>query len=371
MKAIIFNHTGSAISSYDEAFALRAAYLISEQAIATGVAPNLIYFTDLFHDNLSTKMQLHFMELFCNHYGWSDFFPVIENFKNIFQSANKLKHPPPQVIAAKKKVEYLLRKEYLDLRKHIIKCEAQQGLTPLRPLMKEGEFSFINTEISEPEKKTENKTAVSEIMQTGFDREGLKEGLCLMLTDDFFTSETGRQLTIVPSATTEAMQPTSSYGQTLFALPDLNLLTAAELLSIRQAIQPQAASFQKAVRQWVSSFEEGKEQSQISTFNNELIPAASTLAEALSANPLLRQQTEPVAEVLAVSLPITVVWQQYRECKTIPDESWQKMQEMKEEIAQKMQPVFIIRYKDREAFRQRHLNEEQTLRSVKKSIAID
>jgi hypothetical protein len=70
-------------------------------------------------------------------------------------------------------------------------------------------------------------------------------------------------------------------------------------------------------------------------------------------------------------VPVSMLWEHYKECGALADETWQKLQEVEADISKVMRPVFLLRYTNRDAFRLRHMDEEQSLKAVKKSLIVD
>lgn len=378
MQLIVFNRIASIINRHMEAASLRAAYLLGARPILAGETAKEIYFRRDRSD-APLLLKLDMLILFNQHD--EEYKASLVNMRKLLKSSPSKKLKTKEQIVAWRKLESAVLEMWNTASTALQDITDAKGFSIVRELEENQIFGFLTTGV-DPEKEGTDEIKASDLMQLYVVEENEKEEDDLFNTPELFflgsefLEESYEKPPILSATHPEAANIASIYLHHAFTLPWINALTASELQAARTGLHAAGNSaFNKAVDEWCRScYGNEPPAGRISIFQEEVLPAAAILGEALEKDSILqlcrRQHTthSPV-EVWIGEMPVLQLWRFYRHFKVLGDETWQKLEAQKDnpEYSHRRWPVMML--KSSEIFVP--IQPEDELKSVKKYLSIE
>lgn len=123
---------------------------------------------------------------------------------------------------------------------------------------------------------------------------------------------------------------------------------------VRGQLKSIGAAFRKATDEWcLACYDEEEPARRLSLFINELLPAAKQLQPMVESNETLqlcrRQYSRyPEIEIWMGELPVLQLWEFYRHFNALQDNTWEKLQSVKNDPAYQNQrwPIMVLKAKN-------------------------
>jgi hypothetical protein len=380
MNPIIINFGGSDLKMAFESISLRTAFLLCGKATSAGDSYFAIYYNE-YESRNKVEHMINMIEAYADKEDelLSDW--DAEFIRSTLKAMNKIKHPAPADIIAKKKIIKYVSEVYGIASKPTRDSLLAHGLPQLEPLFKNQEgltMHFVSTENHEAE--SEDYTPLSKILMRRVEDTDDEDLFCL--PPEFFLADFLTKLSIGASAKSKEARKGKGYIQHCFSLPNLNRLTVLEMETIHAEIKQAAAPFLDRSLQWMKSVYAQADAADTSHFfDREILPATAEILHLLSENKLLnnvalQQNRELVVDVYLGEVTAEVIWDFYKTCKVITDETWTKLEQAKSEgLHLKRWPFMAIMTTSissgTEENQDKAKKEEPGVGPVKKSISID
>ena len=371
MKTIIYNRSGSGLAPHLEAFATRTGYLLGDITVNAGSTETMII-GDFNIAYLSFKEKIEILEKTASNEEQRE---VIEISKRILKEHNKIKHKTSQQIAAFKKLEHLLGQLCNQVINDYWDQVKKTGLLELRHLADDKAFGFYTINTNAEDSSGYNVPASELLQLLNSEEEGPE---MFLLQQEFFRDEFFENLPHI-TFETEAEDLDKACYNYCFTLPNINLLSAAELKLVRKQLSNAGALFRANTDEWMRQCYSSKDVSKrIDYFNTHVLCAAQTLQQAIEQNEILQhcsrlQYHSMKVDVLMGEIPIYLLWEFYKEFNVITAPTWEKLNAVKEEglLKNKRWPFMVLGFSNNEE-KDKTLPELQTeIGSVKKSILVD
>ena len=386
MVPIVFNNRPSKLHQRSESIALRACYLLSDFIISAGTSGDNIHFENIM-GQMNLRQQLQIIEA---HYKNSEtpLPETAEQYHKMIQDFRKIKHKNRLQIIALKKLETWVDSAYKFIVDQLKEEAALTGLPELKGLVDGKSIGFTRMSQADLESDKDECTPASKLLKLDFpvkegEPEPKEEDYSLFcLTAEFFTDLFPAKGTVVSYSDSAANDSTKCGLQKCFTLPNINLLTAIELKSIRKQLEPLSAEFRKQTNAWLKIFEEPDTGNTMEHFQKNVWPHAASLQAAIAQNELIQhtyasQRSVSYIELWMGEIPTAVLWQFYKDFEVIHDATWNILEEaLKNEPKwQKRTPVLVINVPLTESTKQivgESIAEQETeVKSLRKHISVD
>ena len=374
MHAIVFDSSYSTIGHNKEAIALKIAYLLCDCAITTGDTGYYIV-ADNFLGTLSISEKIEM--LFSYYDGDPDSLEYLQNTKKLLKQLAKVKHKDRNQLIAQKLCEKdLLENWDLALESYcgqMDKC----GFHQLQQLRREDAIRFyaMQRKAEEPAKLYITASDLLKLYLFDIDETYEEDTTQLFFLAADFSKE-GQPAPVIYSATDEeARNMGNSYLQKVFTLPFINDLSTAELQMIRRQLNTDGANFRQQADEWIQACYNGEDtEERMDLFIQQLMPAAAQVQQKIESNETLhlhdkKYDASSRLEVWMGELPVWQLWQYYKDYKVIGEDTWQKLEEAKEDEEYKDQrwPVMMLKMFEPDTSGE----QEEEIKSSKKYLRID
>ncbi|MBK5286439.1 MAG: hypothetical protein JJE25_13655, partial [Bacteroidia bacterium] len=338
------------------------------------------YFTINFEEYYNAKNFSQKAKLVEGHYEKSN----DEHAKDIsaalemYRGLQKIKHKPGQLIARLKKLEITIESIYRDMKAGLLEVMEKSGLPQLKPLTEEEYFSAWYYDIHNPETDDTEHMPASKVMLLSMPEED-KENVVHFLTQEFFNTGFYDSEFVTTQVLNNKPVAERTYFNHCFTLPNINLLSALEIKTIRGQLHASSSVFNAKVNEWMTLFKskDGESKSK-SFFQKEILPSAAELQKRIEENELLRhcsnlQDNDVKIEVYAGAVPAPMIWEFYSYHKVISEKTIEilKREAAKEEWKNKFLPVLILRLPDYPMIPKVQVESGEDIKPVKKSISVD
>jgi len=311
-----------------------------------------------------------------NHYpDWKERFDeYLADMKNI----NKIKHKPPKLIILLKRIEKEIDEMFIEFKEWMLQKLMADGLPQLEPLMNANEIIAQVMNMNDPEKHEEGRcVAASKLLTLSVEKPDEYELCLFFLPPEFLKSEEVLNWNILTSSDKKAADPSSIYLEHCFTLPNVNMLTAAELKAVKEQLHSDAQPFLQHADEWLKlSYSTETESGTHDFFIKNLLPATRPINDSIAKNELLKYcssggVSSGSMEIFLGEMPVQEIWKVYKHFGVIKEDTWAKLMECKEEPRfKKRWPVMAMNIPWHPTVQQQGKEQAQVL-PVKKSISID
>jgi len=374
METIVFNFNNSGLHLHLESFALRIGYLLSEKVISAGTSYISIEYEKLSKTNKPEEMLDRINDY---HKAYSpDYDPKTdEQQRQVLKMHRKVKHHNQQTIVGYKLFEKALIKEFNRVNNEWLELHKRWGLPQLSPLVDGENMDIIACNMKSPESTLHNFMAVSHFMLLE-DPEG-DLPFVFILTPEFFLPEWIGNWKIMKADHAWAAKPENLYLQECFSLPNINLMEATELKTVRNELAPALAEFHAKTNEWLALIKDKPAESS-RYFSKQLMNAAASVLPSLGDNVLLQQCSSLLKDKVMLDIymgeaPLYALWDYFRHFKAIPDESWKKLEEARAAglLAKKRVPIMVLNQNISSMPPAKEAAKDDELLPAKKSLSID
>jgi hypothetical protein len=380
MNAIVLNHCASNVLQESVSVALRSAYLLCDKITAAGTVYCHIYF-NVIEQRKTLEVKLDAIDLYSKAEGIQNDWSAAE-VKRMLKVFRKMKHPAPEAIKLKKGLEKHINDLYQAYADEQRANLASTGMLQLQELFDtDRDMPMYNVQYDRHESEQNGCRAMSKLLKLEIEnRERDADFFCL--TWDFFLKrfDEANGLQVKEGG---AGDLSMGWLQPCMRLPNVNLLSVKELGEIRTAVNESAAAFRQAGNEWINAVYAGMAADETAQmFSSSIAPAAETLSNVLEENSLLthvrRLQNDAVnSTVMLGEIPVSVMWNFYRDMKVLRDETWDVMEKalQTDEFANKRYPVMALKISESivpaELIAGPAEEVNNNIEPVKKSLAID
>ncbi len=385
MDAIIFNNQPSRIHQRTESVALRACYLVCDSILAAGTSCENIWYSDMMQKlNYTQKIQI--IEA---HYKNTDN-PLVEagQFISLWKQTQKVKYKNPKQIVMLKKFEAAIDTLYKKILAEMKEGVDRTGLPELKGLVDGKSIGFIGMLQANLESEENNANPASKLLKGELPEEEDKtprntnERAIFCLTPEFFIEALSANRKIYTYRDEEAKDITNCWLHKCFTFPNINLLSAIELQSIRKLLEPVSAEFKKQADAWIKICDEPGTGDTLALFQKNVLPHTASLQAAIAQADLIKhiytsQRSDANLELWMGEIPVEVFWQFYKTFEVIHDATWNILSQalQNETKWKKRVPVMALRVPVPENYQppetETASQETPEVKSVRKSITVD
>jgi len=366
----------SGVNLNSESIALRASFLLADETVSAGDG----YFTINFEEYYNAKKFSQKAKLVEAHYEKSN----DEHAKDIsaalemYRGLQKIKHKPGQLITQLKKLEITIEGIYRDMKAGFLAVMEKSGLAQLKPLTEEEYFSAWYYDIANSETDDPEHMPASKVMLLSMPEED-RENVVHFLTQEFYNKGFFDSEFVTTQVLNNKPVAERTYFKHCFTLPNINLLSAVEIKTIRGQLHASSSVFNAKVNEWITLFKnkDGANASR-SFFKKEVLASAGTLQKSIEENELLRhygnlQNNDVKVELHAGAVPALMIWEFYSYHKIITEKTTEilKREAAKEEWKNKFLPVLVLRLPDYPMVPRSQQESGEDIKPVKKSISVD
>ena len=377
MESVVIDYYNTHQNSSFLALAHRIGYVFTSRVILTGYYGDAYCFYNA-KNNPSDHVKWRMVQLAA---GADDKQKMVE-MEILMKTLKQVKHKRRDQIMMLKKLDKDLTAFFDKGRKEMSKPFYEKGFMQLDDSMiSQHFFGFpaLNSKSPEDMGPDPHSTRVSDIFtfSNGPQRQNVNY-IIFLLSADFMRHPMVKDIK-VPLATDAVAGDINTYLQPVFSLPDILSFSTLELQVLRKDMAPAGADLGGVMDEWCTMFEdvESANVAKWEYFTNHVIPAAAPVQQAIDQNELLRQ-TGPLAaannriQILIGELPVSLVWEYYREMKVIPPQTWEVLQKAAEhdERLRKSYPVMVVHCPQLHDADELEISAGDVL-TTKKSILID
>jgi len=376
METIVLNHFESKLNKRFESVALRVGFLLSDCVNSVGTAYCDIYF-EKYSEQKNTMEKVEFIEMFIHEHPQVGREFSAADYKDVVKGMKQKGHMSQQDIVRKKRLDSSVDKMYETAKGIFIQQLLSDGLLQLKPIADKKEMGIMAVRLSEQEKDTEEYQPLSRVLMLKLP--GAESPELFLLPFEFFISSFLKPDDIVSGAEHPDALSKSGYLHKCFELPNINLLSAAELEAVRAQLKPSGETFRKQMDEWNRLSQKTNEAAETNRyFINHVLPSTRALSDAIEQNELLRhfssfQNDEVKTSVMVGEVPLPLIWDFFKFAEVPSEESWNKLMEEKEKDSSlsRRVPVMVL-YQEADSLTPRGVPETAgEVKPVKKSISVD
>ncbi len=332
MKLIVFNFNNSKLDLKMEAFTLKAGYLLGDEVYTAGSTGYDMYAKKYLSD-LPVSREISLLE--SRYQSDPETLEIILDIKRSMKASGKVKYKEPDFLAAQKKTERAVHNFWMIALDEYEAVMKSFGFAELKELSEEGVLGYYPVE-AEPEITYPGKMRASDLLQRLLpDIQEDEEPEIFFLGPEFFSDDYARP-EIFTAQDAPVTDVSNMYLNTCFTLPNISILSAAELQTVRRQLQEAGTAFRSNTDEWIDMcYFNDDVAGRAAFFNNEVLPAAATLQQSINSNDLLkfcsRMQKDAVKmNVRMGEIPVWQLWEYYKHYDVIKDETWSKLQNLKD-----------------------------------------
>ncbi len=268
-----------------------------------------------------------------------------------------LKRKDKQVLIAMKRYDQLVSvytKSHLD----DANVKGQEfGYYQLRPLLEEPFVMFYHCYPSRPEGSDEYVAPLSELLQMmgdPYDRKLGKEDIAFVLPLEFMAPTglppgAGPISAALPKGAAPEADEEAIWMEPILQLPNINILSAEEIMAIRQELHLPGSAFRAAMDEWIADCHHNRRtvRERARFFEETVRPAAQPIQQAMNENKILmaHRMAHEVKQLqmplFVVEMPLRVLWDLYEKADALPAETLQKLRALWDTVGRKRFPMFV------------------------------
>lgn len=350
------------------AYQIRASILLSQTTIVVGNTGFLIFFEDYFNSlNAIKQVKLMQASLADTEIESKEAF---DNYLNYVKNYNKIKHPPQHLLVSFKKMEREMIKIVHNWKDDFMKNIEIFGLKDL--------FSFYEKNVFEPlayavGSEREDDIFLPKIkVLTHQSPVNFAQKAVWLMPSQFYSSD----IFVQEADTTIQHQNNTAYFIKAFTLPNINLLTATELNSIKNQLNESLIQFNEDVDEWATACYLGNGKN---VFETKVLPKLAQVSDIIESNILLQhtnrihqQQLTHTVYLGEVDKPTFLKW--HLQQNVIDDDEYKQTIEAYNNTEAHTVPIMLFVATENLEFYDKNNNEiieEPKIIAVKKSINVD
>jgi hypothetical protein len=374
MQAVIYNYQDSIIHPSYESVAIRIAYMLGFKINSAGTSYRLLDF-DNFYVTDKTERQLALLQ---NAHRKNEDEKNLEQTTEaiaLLKELKKKKHLNRDEVILKNSIERNALGNFKQLKAHMKANLMNTGLPQLAELVDRNEIKISVVDVVAHEGKAGSKAAaISDILQLKHKEAG--EDSLFFLTPEFFHPDF---TTILSGNSDSEKQEREGYLKSYFYFPNVNCLTNAELMTLRNEMMTISTPLRQKLEEWMKMVYQNADEEITEKFlSTEVKEYSKAIDRFLDKNELLNHISRVNNEAIKIAFyfgefPAKNTLEFFRYVKAVPDDSWTILeQEMKAEaFAGKRLPVLAISMLEEPAKEKTGGQPEALVKPVKKYIPID
>ncbi len=353
MQSIVFNFSQSGLHQKVEAVTLKIGYLLCNEVCTAGTTCNDIYSIENFSDR-SLFEKLDFLESVSRRDN-SKFLKEVREMRTLMKKMHGAGAKTPKQHASRREGEQLINITYESFVQIYQNSIKDYGFEELKKLTKDDNFLFYAMN-NNPEDPTGNRITASDLLQRllvnipeeeATEKEPYAEPEIFLLGAEFLKDDYSKPK-IYGSTETEAKHNDTMYLHHALTLTGFEQLTADEVRNLRITISETTNSFNQKVNEWIDMcYFNISPSERLSFFNNQIVPAATELHQAIEDNFILSNDDCSEKKLLPIEvwlgeMPVSQLWKYYRDHGVIKDVTWRKIQREKA-LQNERWPVMMLR----------------------------
>jgi len=361
MDLITYSYNKSLLSHMNDSVALRASFLIADEVFAAGNLYHGIYIDRTLEPHTAQQAAKVLLTFEVNPEAiraLKDVIQCIKDYKNIKQKTTP-------IINSIKRMERTIMKAWEDCRKNITDFYVKTGLPELKKVRHTDALTILGAG-SDAEELSKNSYACSKVLLLETrERNAPVEQTFFMLQAEYkqMHADTGFNF--------------NNWNELNLTFCNINVLTGAELVAVREQLRPAAKPFCEAIDKWSAMLPTLTPEQSYGWYQQSIKPAAAALQQAIDANEILNEVNRLTKDNAKVCIhigeaPTQVMWLFYDVHQSIP-EATKRVLEKPESISfgAKRKPYFSISYVNWENVHNLKPKAEEEITAVKKSIVFD
>ncbi len=343
MQTLFIGFINDTVDYAMKAIAIRIAYLLSARFRLAGNIPT--YYT-LGEDMLTISFEQKIKFIDNKMKAEPDRIPLYDRYRDFKKMNKKHKLSHKEYIVAQKKFEKSVEEMFSIILDGITTTIEMAGLTDLEPIEDTRAYSEYFVSYSNPEKEADGCSKLSELLTLNLDEDDNEHPTVFVLTDLLFSSGFDLCDDEMP-----AMNIFSHKGflQELNTCPDYNVLSVADLNTLRFEMKEGIENFQIAVNTFTALHA-----NPVEAFNylqNDVIAAAKNLAADINNTPIINyyrnkaSDSNDAGSILLGMIPQSLLFKYFEFIKVSLQDTIEIMRQIPEAESRKLVPVLIATLK--------------------------
>lgn len=368
MKCLQVDSKEGSVDILQYTYQLRTGILLAQTTIIVGNTGFLIFF-EAYFNSLSHIRQVKLMDG-ANQDAAQESKDCVANYLKITKDFAKIKHPPNNHLIAVKKMERTMVLIVNEWKNEVLKNIDLLGLKDLYSFYKKGVFeplAYALTGETESDVFLPRLKVITHKSPINFSQKVL-----WLMPSQFYSNSIFTQA----AHSTLPLNDDVPYFIKAFTLPNINLLSIAELNSIRNQLSSLLIQFNEAVDEWATAcyLNEGK-----NIFENKVIPLLPEVNEIIENNLLLKHlnnihQHQSTHTIFLGEVDKTTFLKWHLQQKIIDNDEYENILEENKNSTQHTVPIMLFLNQEHLVFEDEE-NQKQTeeieIANVKKYITVD
>lgn len=335
MNAIVFNNAGTSISQQMESLAIRASYVVCNSFICAGTSLQTACMRE-FYKQAGFEHKVLFIETHAQA-NQMDF--AASEVLRLWKQMKKVKYKNAQQLRVSRDIEATINKLFNSAMDEMMDRMNLTGMPVLAELLGADGAYVLQMDLNDGEKQTERVTAASTLLkgesndlasEKDFETPQGKSLFCV--THEFFTDIFAERGPIYGMEEQQAGQAANVWMRKCFTFPNLNLLNALELKSVKKALEIPGAEFRRQCNECIEKADADAEANVRDIFKKNILPHAASLQAAIAQNEILRrlyatQHSTATIELWMGEVPTEILWKFYKTFNVIEDNTWEVLSE--------------------------------------------
>ncbi len=337
MRCIQLDFPVDNFNGYEFAYKVRAGYLLSTMMSVAGASTFYITYNYIVKSLSSlNKARFIYGSRMCND---EEVTEIIESFFQDHKEFKSIKHPPTQYFQAFKKLERELER-VLDEWSDTFKARlAYHGYNGLLELVHDDYFVISNCDTLSVIENMKNLSATD--LLTNKPTIPGADYAVWMMPEKFYNEDVFETFV---AESIEEIEPDMPYFIKCFDLPNLNMLSSSELISVRIHLGELIDPIKNEIEKWALScyMSNGNE-----PFIKKVLPRMSSLQKAIDENPIIKHLKSIPAG--CISAPVymgeispLILWKYYFEKKVLKEEEYNTLVNEYDSILNYTIPVMLF-----------------------------
>jgi len=346
-----------------QSVAIRAAYLVADEAYVCGD----LFFSVFINKTFNTDNPQFALQLMEENEQDPETKKAFQGTLRTMKSYNAMKHKPGTVIKAMKSMEKTIVAMWDKFRSTFIAVATATGLPELGKIPEGGALGILGSSMTNPELDDKDNMPCSKILLLDVDDENAPtERNYFMLPHEYAAmhqADTGKGFDF------------ANWHEPAFSFYNLNILTAAELMLVREQLRPAAQPFCEAIDKWSAMIPTFFNLPQSYGWYQQFVkPAAAALQQAIDANKILSDIPRLTGNDTKIDFhigeaPTQAIWLFFDMQHGIPQATTKVLQKpAAQAFAAKRKPYFSIKTI---AVPEEQILEAGEITAVKKSIVFE
>ena len=343
MQTLFIGFINDSVDYAMKSIAIRIAYLLSARfRLAGNISTYYTLGTDL--HTISFEQKIKFIDDRLKDE--LDNAPLYPQYRDFEKTHKKYGGSQKEYVVAKKKLEKHVEIMFSILVDKIVDTVQIAGLTDLEPIEKSAAYSEYYVRYSDAETAVDGCSKLSDLLTLNLDEEDNKNATVFVLTDLFFSSEfdlAGEEMPLLNAFSHKG------FLQELNTFPDFNVLSVADLNTLRFDMNKGIENFQQAVNTFASLHTNPAEA--FNYLQNDVVAVAKNLAIDINKTSLINNYKNrvpgatDVSSILLGMIPQSLVFKYFEFIKASLQDTIDIVQQIPEDESRKLVPVLIATLK--------------------------